>query len=65
MGYVLRDYQVKASDAAVKFFNDKKNERNGILVLPTGCHAKGTKIICADGSLKPVEDVVVGDLFSV
>lgn len=62
MGYVLRDYQVKASDAAVKFFNDKKNERNGILVLPTGCHAKGTKIICADGSLKPVEDVVVGDL---
>lgn len=62
MGYVLRDYQVKASDAAVNFFNDKKNERNGILVLPTGCHAKGTKIICADGSLKPVEDVVVGDL---
>lgn len=61
MGYVLRDYQVKASDAAVKFFNDKKNERNGILVLPTGCHAKGTRIICADGSLKPVEDVVVGD----
>lgn len=30
-------------------------------VASTGCHAKGTKIIMSDGSLKNVEDVEVGD----
>ena len=43
MVYQLRDYQKMASDAAVNAFNSKKG-KNGILVLPTGCHAKGTKI---------------------
>ena len=34
MGYVLRDYQVQASDAAVRFFSNTKSDRNGILVAP-------------------------------
>lgn len=36
MSYVLRDYQQKASDAAVSFFNNKAKKNNGIMVLPTG-----------------------------
>lgn len=56
MGYVLRDYQVKASDAAVKFFNDRKNERNGILVLPTGA---GKSLIVADIASKLRQCVLV------
>ena len=28
----------------------------------TGCHAKGTKVLMYDGSLKKVEDIVIGDL---
>nr|EES53920.1 MAG: type II secretion system protein E [Leptospirillum ferrodiazotrophum] len=28
---------------------------------PTGCHAKGTKILMAEGSVKNVEEVLVGD----
>ena len=61
MSYVLRDYQQQASDAAVSFFNDKKKKHNAIMVLPTGCHAKGSKILMYDGSIKYVEDVKVGD----
>lgn len=56
MGYVLRDYQVKASDAAVMFFNDKKNERNGILVLPTGA---GKSLIVADIASRLRQNVLV------
>ena len=60
--YKLRDYQQKASDAAVSFFNEKQTKAsNAIMVLPTGCHAKGTKILMYDGTLKNVEDVIVGD----
>ncbi|MHA1665988.1 MAG: Hint domain-containing homing endonuclease [Candidatus Thorarchaeota archaeon] len=33
----------------------------GLFWWPTGCHAKGTKIIMYDGSLKAVEDVRPGD----
>ena len=36
MSYVLRDYQQKASDAAVSFFNNKAKKTNTIMVLPTG-----------------------------
>lgn len=37
--------------------------RHGKIVarLATGCHAKGQKVLMFDGSLKAVEDVVVGD----
>lgn len=33
----------------------------GIGVAPTGCHAKGQKILMYDGTLKKVEEVIVGD----
>lgn len=33
----------------------------GCVVANTGCHAKGTGILMFDGSIKPVEDVLVGD----
>lgn len=61
MSYVLRDYQQKASDAAVSFFANKAKRNNAIMVLPTGCHAKGSKILMYDGSIKNVEDIKVGD----
>lgn len=45
MSYVLRDYQQKASDAAVSFFNNKAKKTNAIMVLPTGA---GKSIVIAD-----------------
>lgn len=45
MSYVLRDYQQKASDAAVSFFNNKEKKTNAIMVLPTG---SGKSLIIAD-----------------
>ncbi|WP_130893116.1 DEAD/DEAH box helicase [Paraprevotella xylaniphila] len=43
--YKLRDYQQKASDAAVSFFNNKAKKTNAIMVLPTGA---GKSIVIAD-----------------
>jgi SpoVK/Ycf46/Vps4 family AAA+-type ATPase len=37
-------------------------KRGVLLHGPAGCHAKGTDILMFDGSIKKVEDVVVGDL---
>lgn len=45
MTYKLRDYQQKASDAAVRFFADKRSMRNAIMVLPTG---SGKSLVIAD-----------------
>lgn len=42
--YKLRDYQQKASDAAVDFFNSK-SKKNTIMVLPTG---SGKSLVIAD-----------------
>ena len=60
MKFQLRGYQKEASDAAVKAFHSP-NKTNGILICPTGCHAKGSKVIMADGTFKAVEDIKVGD----
>ena len=35
MSYVLRDYQQKASNAAVSFFANRAKKNNAIMVLPT------------------------------
>lgn len=43
--YKLRDYQQKASDAAVSFFNNKAKKNNAIMVLPTGA---GKSLVIAD-----------------
>lgn len=45
MQFKLRDYQQKASDAAVYFFNNKAKKTNDIMVLPTG---SGKSLIIAD-----------------
>lgn len=45
MKYQLRDYQQKASDLAVNFFNDPKKKTNAIMVLPTG---SGKSLVLAD-----------------
>lgn len=45
MSYKLRDYQQKASDAAVSFFSNKAKKNNAIMVLPTGT---GKSIVIAD-----------------
>ena len=43
--FKLRDYQQKASDSAVSFFNNKAKKTNAIMVLPTG---SGKSLIIAD-----------------
>lgn len=53
--FKVRDYQLKA----VRFAID--NSR-GILLSPTGCHASGSMIRMADGSVKAVDDLRIGDL---
>lgn len=61
MEYTLRNYQKQASDAAVRLFTGKA-DKNGLIILPTGCHAKGSSVLTSDGVCIKVEDVKVGDL---
>lgn len=61
MKYTLRPYQEAAVKAGMDFFNSPLRE-NGIIVAPTGCHEKGYRIMMYDGTTKPVEDIVVGDV---
>jgi len=57
MGYELRDYQQKASDAAVRFFSEKTTARhNGLLILPTGA---GKSLVIADIASKIDEPLLV------
>lgn len=60
MKYTLRNYQKQASDAAVRLFTSKA-DKNGLVILPTGCHAKGSYVLTSDGVCIKVEDVKVGD----
>lgn len=55
MKYQLRDYQQQASDCAVRFFQETNN-RNGILVLPTG---SGKSLVVADIAHKLNSNVLV------
>jgi len=57
----LRDYQRAAIDALFTWFGANP-AGNPLLVLPTGCHARGTRVVMYDGSTKAVEDVQIGDL---
>lgn len=50
-----RDYQLTAFVHAIR-------QGRALLVSPTGCHARGSRVVMLDGSTKPVEDVQVGDL---
>lgn len=52
--FTPRDYQIASVKEAIK-------KKRLIVLSPTGCHAKGTKIIMADGTTKAVENIKVGD----
>lgn len=60
-GPIPRDYQDKAIDAGCDFFTDKRHY-NGLIILPTGCHARGTGILMYDGTIKLVEEILPMDL---
>ncbi|HEY5630985.1 MAG TPA: Hint domain-containing homing endonuclease, partial [Nitrososphaeraceae archaeon] len=51
--------QIEAAVEAVRLF--RSGIKHVILQAPTGCHAKGHKILMYDGSLKKIEDIVIGD----
>jgi superfamily II DNA or RNA helicase len=59
----LRPYQIKAKD---DIFNAwEAGHKNVLLVLPTGmgkCLGRDTPIVMFDGTVKQVQDVIVGDL---
>lgn len=55
MKYQLRDYQQEASDSAVRFFQTK-NDRNGLLILPTGA---GKSLVIADIAFRLGEPLLV------
>lgn len=61
-GFDLRDYQIEAVESV--FRNWDNGVRSTMVVLPTGCHARGQKILMFDGSVKSVEDIVVGELLA-
>jgi superfamily II DNA or RNA helicase len=61
----LRDYQDKIIDVYMKHVTADAKGSGGILEVPCGkgkCLAKGTPILMYDGSIKPVETVIIGDL---
>ncbi|MFM2091065.1 MAG: Klebsiella phage [Planctomycetota bacterium] len=58
----LRDYQERGVAGLRKAYAEGK--RSPLLALPTGggkCLGKGTPILMFDGSIRPVEDIRVGD----
>ena len=44
------------------WFRNSRVKSDVVYVGPMGCHGKGTKILMYDGSVKNVEDIVIGDL---
>lgn len=58
-----RDYQVEAHKAMTEFFLTK-NKKSGLLCIPTGggkCLHPNTMLIMANGSIKPIKDVTIGE----
>ena len=56
MKYELRDYQSKAADAAVNFFNEQGSGHNGLIILPTGA---GKSLVIADIASRIDEPLIV------
>lgn len=54
----LRPYQQEARQAVEDQWTEVDRT---LLVLPTGCHAKGERLLMADGTTKAVEEIVLGD----
>jgi DNA repair protein RadD len=59
--FILRPYQEEAVQTGVNFLS-RKGGVNEVIMAPTGCHARGSLILMADGSHRKVEDVLSGDL---
>lgn len=57
--FTLRDYQVAAADAVMEQF---KEVSSTLVVMPTGCHARGQGIMLWTGDIVPVEEIEVGDV---
>lgn len=55
----LRPYQEKAIERVEAEFS--KGTRSTLIVLATGCHARGERVLAADGRSVAVESVRVGD----
>ena len=53
-GFVPRDYQIEMVDKAWE-------HGGGIVRAATGCHRLGQGILMFDGTIKKVEDIIVGD----
>ena len=57
----LRDYQQECVNRVLNAFRENPHGECYV-VLPCGCHKAGQGILMYDGSIKKVEDIVVGDL---
>ncbi len=55
----LRAYQTAAVEAVYDYL--RQHDDNPVVVMPVGCHAIGHPILMYDGTVKPVEQVLVGD----
>lgn len=55
----LRPYQKTAKENVLKAFDE--GQKRTLLVLSTGCHKKGQKLLMADGTAKKVEDIKLFD----
>lgn len=62
MKYELRKYQQEAVDLTKEYLLSKSEKKPVLLVEPTGCHAINTPIIMADGTIKLVQNIILGDL---
>ena len=60
MSIELRPYQQAAVDAVLHEWDIGHNKT--LLVLPTGCHGIGEKVLLADGQIKRVEEIQSDDL---
>ena len=56
----LRPYQEEARKKVQEQWED--GVQKTLLVVPTGCHEKGSKLLCYDGKIKKVEDITKNDL---
>ena len=57
--YTLRPYQQEAKQAILNSWDE--GFRKTLLVLPTGCHAVGERLLMADGTVRAVENIAKGD----
>ena len=56
----LRPNQEEPVRKAVEYFRED-NPEPALIVMPTGCHAKGTLIPLYNGTFKKVEEIKIGD----